>query len=1077
MTKALIAKVSRPRLFDVVPRERLFALLDANRGRPLVWIVSPPGAGKTTLVASWLDARNIPSLWYQVDPGDADPAALFGHLSQAADALCATTDSSLPRFAAEHLADVPAFARIYFRALFARLPPGVAVVLDNYQDAPDDAILHDVIRECVLQTPPGNAVIGVSRSDAPPSFIRFAANGAMITFGWDRLQLSRDEVIAICAKRGVTDGWLVQALHQQAQGWAAGITLMLERVGHVDGGAHELPSDTRESVFNYFANLIFDQASQATRDILLSVAFLPQVTPVLATQLSGHAEAPQLLDDLYRRRLFTDRRSGPEPTFQFHALFLDFLRMRARETFDASELAQCVARSARALEAHGSIEPAMDLWLAHACWEEAGRLIVEQAGRILESGRRETLRRWIEALPAPQRTTRPWLVYWLGRAFLQTEPETGTRILEQALHLFRRCDDRAGLLDCLTTLVSGAFLGFHALDAMEGWLDEFLAEIERTSGFASVNAELRVWGTLCMTLFHTRPWHPLVEPSYHRVEALLPECKDPGVALGAALGALVVSGLSGDFDRGDRIADIAIRLAERPTASPAEAAWCFGQLGWLRFQEARYEDALDHLGRGLRIAETNGLRVVPLALTLWKFTVEWRAVRWSVANATLAQAEAMLRRAPGQGMHEAQLLLFKARQATHRDLRDEAARLTLLAHEAALRLGSRLQELIFSLSGADILLETGHAEPAAGLLAHARAIVDRAPIYRCYRAVVCLLYARHAELTSDDAAVSQGLAHSLALAREGNNRFYLRFADWAMPRLFGRAIEAGIEVDLVRALIPLFRLKPPRGASNLWPWPIRIFTLGRFDVVVDNNRLEFPRKLPRKTLLLLKAIIACGGQDVPDQSLCDALWSDDDGDAAVNALAITIVRLRRLLGSSEAVTHQGGRVSLNPELCWVDAWEFEQRLASGTPMTAATLDLYSGAFLADDRGEPWSIITRERLRGRFIDALSAGGGLLESAGDDANAVQCYLRGIDADPAVETFYQGLMRCYERMGRRTEAISAYRRMRQVLSVVLSVPPSEISQRQYARLLGNQASDGLPATDTAEPVVHLASRRRGP
>ena len=44
-----IAKISRPRLFGVLPREELFALLDENRGRPLIWISGPPGAGKTAL--------------------------------------------------------------------------------------------------------------------------------------------------------------------------------------------------------------------------------------------------------------------------------------------------------------------------------------------------------------------------------------------------------------------------------------------------------------------------------------------------------------------------------------------------------------------------------------------------------------------------------------------------------------------------------------------------------------------------------------------------------------------------------------------------------------------------------------------------------------------------------------------------------------------------------------------------------------------------------------------------------------------------------------------------------------------
>ena len=42
---------------------------------------------------------------------------------------------------------------------------------------------------------------------------------------------------------------------------------------------------------------------------------------------------------------------------------------------------------------------------------------------------------------------------------------------------------------------------------------------------------------------------------------------------------------------------------------------------------------------------------------------------------------------------------------------------------------------------------------------------------------------------------------------------------------------------------------------------------------------------------------------------------------------LTVLRLRKLLGSSDAVVQQGGKVWLNPELCWVDAWAFEDRIA------------------------------------------------------------------------------------------------------------------------------------------------------
>ena len=150
-----LAKISRPRLFDVVPRERLFALLDANRGRPLVWIASPPGAGKTALIASYLEARDLPAVWYQVDSSDADPATLFHYLSLAASGLRDHDDPPLPRFVPEHLADLASFAKLFFRVFFAQLPAGVALVVDNYQEVSVEAPMQEIVCQAAGETPAG----------------------------------------------------------------------------------------------------------------------------------------------------------------------------------------------------------------------------------------------------------------------------------------------------------------------------------------------------------------------------------------------------------------------------------------------------------------------------------------------------------------------------------------------------------------------------------------------------------------------------------------------------------------------------------------------------------------------------------------------------------------------------------------------------------------------------------------------------------------------------------------------------------------------------------------------------------
>jgi len=141
-----------------------------------------------------------------------------------------------------------------------------------------------------------------------------------------------------------------------------------------------------------------------------------------------------------------------------------------------------------------------------------------------------------------------------------------------------------------------------------------------------------------------------------------------------------------------------------------------------------------------------------------------------------------------------------------------------------------------------------------------------------------------------------------------------------------------------------------------------IHTLGRYEVFLNGVPLRFKGRAPVRSLELLTALIAAGEGGAGAGRLADQLWPDADGFDAYRAFTTTLHRLRRLLKCNDAVQLSAGRVTLDPRICTVDAWEFERALRGAVDVDAidAVLDVYAGPFLGDD-SSPWVIATRERL--------------------------------------------------------------------------------------------------------------------
>lgn len=346
-------KVTRPRLSGIVVRERLFGQISRS-ATPIVWISAPPGAGKTTLAASYIEATKPSAIWYQVDSGDADPATLFYYMREAAAQGGLAKARTLPLLPPESASDLASFTRRYFRELFAKLHRPALLTIDNFQDA-DSPAFETLIREAFAQVPDGVTVLVLSLSDPPIALARLVANGLIGIIGADELRFTRTESDQVVSSRLEIDEDALAALHERSAGWAAGLVLMTEHMRRAGTSEDASLAESQEAVFDYFAGEILSRAAPEDQRALMLAASLPRVTSALMEAMSGHSGASRLLAHLYQRHLFIDRRHGAEPVYQYHGLFRAFLRARARarERLAASELVESAERAALLLEIAG----------------------------------------------------------------------------------------------------------------------------------------------------------------------------------------------------------------------------------------------------------------------------------------------------------------------------------------------------------------------------------------------------------------------------------------------------------------------------------------------------------------------------------------------------------------------------------------------------------------------------------------------------------------------------------------------------------------------------------------------------
>jgi LuxR family transcriptional regulator, maltose regulon positive regulatory protein len=392
----LLSKITPPACREwVIRRSRIEERIAAG---PLTVVTGPPGAGKTTAVASWRAAAGDPVAWVTLDRYDSRP-----------DVFWSTVVAALRSAGVEFRRVLPASGRtgraghaflLRLAAELASQDPPVTLVLDDLHLIAERG-LDDDLQYLIRNTRPGLRVVICSRVDPTLSLHQYRLAGELIEIRADELAFSVHEAQLLLNQHGVAlpDKPLEQ-LTELNEGWAAGLrmaALLLQEEPEPEQFVKNFAAED-SAIAGYLIEEVLKNQPVRYRELLLKTSILDQVSASMAVEMTGDERAGDVLEALAHANAFVE--SVGNGWYRLHSLFAEVLRLKLRfeHPRQVADLHRCAARW---YQSHQRLPDAVRQAAAAGDWLFAARLVVDDLaiGTLIEAPDHDPLTDCLREMP------------------------------------------------------------------------------------------------------------------------------------------------------------------------------------------------------------------------------------------------------------------------------------------------------------------------------------------------------------------------------------------------------------------------------------------------------------------------------------------------------------------------------------------------------------------------------------------------------------------------------------------------------------------------------------------------------
>ena len=254
------------------------------------------------------------------------------------------------------------------------------------------------LAELISREPVGARLVIASRVNLGVDLSRLRVSGRLVEIGPDDLRFRTWEVEALF--RDVYGEPLlpedVADLARRTGGWAAYLQLFFLATSRKPQSQRRQVLGSLDRRFRlireYLGRHVLAGLSAELQDFLIRTSVLRRPSGALCDEFLGRSGSHELLAELERRRLFTERID--DDAFSYHTVLLAYLDTQLVETIGAAGARNEHHRAGLLLEREGATEDALAAFAKAQDWDGVARLVGQSGRPATRPGDA-----WIEALP------------------------------------------------------------------------------------------------------------------------------------------------------------------------------------------------------------------------------------------------------------------------------------------------------------------------------------------------------------------------------------------------------------------------------------------------------------------------------------------------------------------------------------------------------------------------------------------------------------------------------------------------------------------------------------------------------